>query len=112
MYVSETFSEESWYWSKSNFISTQRTLKYDYSDSISYMIFGEVLMRSYLLLRLTLFFAFISIVNAIVIRMTVKCSILALMWYTKIEEQCLRNNTRVIAARTRFVYSMVGSPGA
>jgi hypothetical protein len=63
------------------------------------------------LAKLIIFFAFISIVNAIVIRITIKCSIFLLLWYIKVEEQCRRNSRRE-NIRTRYVYSLIGSAGA
>jgi hypothetical protein len=86
LYVTEPATGETWYWTAMNFYKSNRTLKYDYKDSTSMMILGEIVFRFILLAQCFLCFAFISLVNALLIRVTIKSSTVLLVGLASIQD--------------------------
>ena len=84
-------TSETWFWTTTNFMISNRTLKYDYNDSLPIMIVCEFVLRIVAFFKILLAFGFISIVNALIIRLTIKCSIVVMFWYLALEEHCMRN---------------------
>jgi len=76
MYAYEDMSSEMWKWGYSTFVQTARSLKYEYIDSIGNMIAGELMQRLAMVLQVGIGFGIISIVNALLIRVAIKSSVL------------------------------------
>jgi len=76
MYVAEVLSGEVWYWSSSTYYGVNRLFKYDYQQDVGSMIIWEILFRFKLFFILTLAFMIISIINALVVRIAIKSSVL------------------------------------
>lgn len=89
MYVGNTRSTETWYWTYINYQITNRNIKYEYGDSVVMMIAGEFFVRFFIFVALFVSFGFISIVNALMLRVIIKCSHLILLCLTMAEDRCV-----------------------
>jgi hypothetical protein len=84
--AAETRSKESWFWGVNAFIMTNRNAKYDYDDNAVMLVLGEIFIRIFKFCTLLFAFAFISLINALMIRVTIKSSVIVAFWYFKIED--------------------------
>lgn len=109
--VYEARSGETWYWGTNAFVLTNRNLKYDYNDDVAMMVIFETLFRVVKFLSLLFTFGFISTVNALMIRVTIKSSVIVAFWYFKIEDQFMRRN-RIDMNSRAHIYRALGSTGA
>jgi hypothetical protein len=82
----ETRSKESWFWGVNAFIWTNRNVKYDYDDSTVLLVVAEIFIRVFKFCTLLFAFAFISLINALMIRVTIKSSVIVAFWYFKMED--------------------------
>lgn len=101
--VYEVRSDENWYWTITEYIISNRNLKFDYNDRVGFMIFGEFCFRVFKFICLGLTFAFISLVNALMIRVTIKTSVVVAFLYFKVEDLFMRRERIDINSRT-YVY--------
>ena len=109
--VYEVRSSESWYWSTSEFIISNRNIKFDYNDHTALMIFGEICFRIFKFICLLFAFAFVSLVNALMIRVTIKTSVVVAFLYFKMEDAFMRRSSIDMGARA-YIYQQLGSTGA
>jgi uncharacterized YccA/Bax inhibitor family protein len=81
MYIYEWNTYEKWAWYDTNF---SRTLAHEYQGSIILMLFVEIIARFIGACSLLTSFALISIINGMLIRVAIKCSVLCIfpMLYT------------------------------
>jgi len=84
----EAISRETWFWSSTNFITSQRSLEYDYHDNVVMMLLGEIIMRILRFFRLLLCYGFISAVNALTIRVAIRASVVMVFGFMHIENVC------------------------
>jgi len=76
MYVIESMTRETWYWSTQTFKDLNPLMKYDFNDNWKIMIITQVAMKIFKLLGVLVVFASISVTNALFIRICIKSSIL------------------------------------
>lgn len=111
MYVGNSASSETWYWSYSNFQLSNRNIKYEYGDSYVMMIAGEFFLRFFIFFSLFVSFGFISIVNALMLRVILKSSHLVLLCLTMAEDSCAARY-RINFRRRRIIYRQMAMTGA
>ena len=75
------------------------------------MLTGELFIRIFKFVSLLFSFAFISLINALMIRVTIKSSVIVAFWYFKMEDQCVRRGRRDYNARA-YIYRSLGNTGA
>jgi hypothetical protein len=74
MYVQESMSRETWYWTTMNYYTSNRTFKYDYKSNTGAMIATEIVLRIGLLVKCFCIYGLISITSALVLRLILKSS--------------------------------------
>ena len=110
VFTVDVMTTETWFWTTTNFMLSNRTLKYDYNDSLPIMIVCEFVLRIVALFKILMTFGFISIINALIIRLTIKCSIVVMFWYLALEEHCMRNGINY--NHRSHIYRQIGVQGA
>jgi len=103
MYIQETISGETWYWTSLNFSKSNRTLKYNYGDRISVMVASEILLRIGLFIKCVLVYCIFSNISALVLRMIMKSSTIFLFHCFKMED-ILQERTRQRMRLRRYTY--------
>jgi len=73
MFVVENKTRESWYWGASHFMPT---LEHEYAGSLTLMLYDQVWTRVFKLVWLAFCFMCMSVINALFIRVAIKCSVL------------------------------------
>mmetsp|Transcript_30097 Transcript_30097/g.45988 ORF Transcript_30097/g.45988 Transcript_30097/m.45988 type:complete len:123 (+) Transcript_30097:193-561(+) len=91
--IMESLSKESWMWNEAIFKKLNPLVKYDYAGNVQAMVTVEIAHKIGRVLWVTFVFAVISIINAIFIRVSIKCSVLII--FPIIELQNRMNNTRI-----------------
>lgn len=74
MYAIEQISQENWYWTAKSFKKLNPQFKYDFNSNLPLMIVNLIIVKMVKLLWYLFFFACISGINAIFIRISLKCS--------------------------------------
>ena len=74
-------------------------------------IAGEFFVRFFVFVALFVSFGFISIVNALMLRVIIKCSHLVLLCLTMAEDRCA-NRDRINWRRRRVIYRQMAMTGA
>jgi hypothetical protein len=74
--VLQNKTKETWYWGESEFKKHNPLLKYDFDDNKTALFFYLCGSKTAELIWLTFVFAIISMINALFIRVSIKCSVL------------------------------------
>jgi len=74
--VVESTTSENWYWNEHTFKKLNSLLKYDYDDNFREMLVSEFSNSFFKFLWVVFVFGVISMINAVFIRISIKCSVL------------------------------------
>mmetsp|Transcript_992 Transcript_992/g.1779 ORF Transcript_992/g.1779 Transcript_992/m.1779 type:complete len:233 (-) Transcript_992:685-1383(-) len=110
VYVVESLSKESWYWGENTFKLRNPLKKYDYGDNTRTMLISEVTNRLIMFVKLLLTYGTISVINALFIRMSIKCSILMIFPMICIQNRFSQNQINHV--QRRLIYQSMGDIGA
>jgi len=104
-----------WKWTEWTYSSISRTLKHDYNDSMSEMVTNEIWLRFSLFFKMIFGYGVISVVNAILIRVAIKSSVLIIFPILGIIDFFYfiqgRGSSNWEDYRS-FIYQQMGSTGA
>ena len=99
IYMTENKTRDSWFWGAHSFAKINPTLKYEYDDSYTGMFWAELITRIRKLLWFVFTFACISMINAIFIRITIKCSALIVFPMAACQERLTGQPLQVVHRR-------------
>lgn len=102
IYVVENNTRENWYWGPNNFQKVNPLLKYDYQDQYMIMVQDFIVTKVFKFLWLTFVFSMISIVNALFIRVSIKCSVLMIFPMISCQNRISENS--VSTFQRRLIY--------
>jgi hypothetical protein len=107
MYIFEWNTYEKWAWTGSDF---PRTLSYEYKNSMFFMILMEISSRIISASILLCSFGLISVINGLLIRVAIKCSVLCIFPMLYFYECALRRS--ISPGHVAQLYRQMGNHGA
>jgi hypothetical protein len=110
MYLVDSVTKESWMWSEQDFSQINPLLKYDYANNMKVMVVSEIVTKIWRFIYLFFVFGSLSIINALFIRISFKCSILLIFPMLFIQNTFTRNP--ISLAQRRSIYQSMGDIGA
>ena len=110
IYLEENKTRESWYWGQTNFKRLNPLFKYDYNSSYWSLIWSQITGRIGKLAWVLFTFACISMINALFIRVSIKCSVLIVFPMLALQNRFTRR--RIGPAHQRLIYQQMGDVGA
>ena len=100
--VINTKTRENWYWNPTTFQMINPLFIDEYKNSYSEMIYGEVTTHIRKFIWLTFTFGCISMINALFIRISIKCSVLMIFPMIAIQNRLSRR--RINHVQQRLIY--------
>jgi len=76
IYCTERMKSEQWIWSEYSFTKINKLYTLDYEEDMALMIVSEFLIRLRLMFILTFAYMVISLINGLLVRVAIKCSVL------------------------------------
>lgn len=110
IYVIENKTREGWYWGPHTFQRLHPTLKYDYEGKTGLMYWEQFKLRLGNILWFILTFACMSTINAVFIRISIKCSVLLIFPMIVCQNRFGQNQIGYV--QRRIIYQSMGNIGA